>query len=129
MTKCKTGRILYRMKENKDYLIEIGARIRECRKRAGISQEKLAELIEVNNNTVHRAENGMYAVGIDTFFEIVDTLGVQLWEVCPEKFVYNKQRTELSSLEFQFMRLNDENKQVVYEITKTLINILNVKQR
>lgn len=117
------------MKENKDYLIEIGARIRECRKRAGISQEKLAELIEVNNNTVHRAENGMYAVGIDTFFEIVDTLGVQLWEVCPEKFVYNKQRTELSSLEFQFMRLNDENKQVVYEITKTLINILNVKQR
>ena len=117
------------MKERKEYLIKAGMRIRECRKKAGISQEELAEVLGVNNNTIYRAENGMFAVRIDTFFAIADTLGVPILELCPEQFAYNKRGNELSELEFQFMRLNEENKHVVYETAKTLINMLNVKQR
>jgi transcriptional regulator with XRE-family HTH domain len=117
------------MKEKNDYIIEVGECIRECRKKSGISQEKLAELIGSNNITIHRIENGMYAVGIDTFFAIADALKVPIEELCPERCVYIKRKNEFSRLEFQFMRLNEENKKVVYETAMTLINMLNVKQR
>lgn len=117
------------MNERKEYLIETGMHIRECRKKAGISQEELAEVIGVNNNTIYRAENGMFAVGIDTLFAIADVLEVSLLELCPEHFANNKRRNELSELEFQFKRLNEENKQVVYETMKILMNMLNMKQR
>lgn len=117
------------MEEKKEYLIEVGVQIRECRKRAGISQEKLAELSGVNNNTIYRAENGMYAVSIDTLFAIADALEVPIEELCPERFMYTKRKNELSNLEFQFMRLNDDNKKVLYETAMTLIKMLNMKQR
>ena len=45
------------MKEKKEYLLEVGEHIRESRTKAGISQEKLADLIGVTNITIHRAEN------------------------------------------------------------------------
>lgn len=117
------------MKETREYLFEVGERIRECRKKAGISQEELAEQIGVNNNTIYRAESGMYAVSIDTFFAIAEVLKVPLIELCPERFTYIRRRPELAQLEFQFVRLNEGNKKVVYETSMTLINMLNVKQR
>ena len=117
------------MKEKTKYLVEVGEHIRESRTKAGISQERLADLIGVTNITIHRVENGVYAIGIDTFFALAEALNVPLLELCPERFACNKRRKGLSNLEFQFMRLNDENKKVVYETAMTLINVLNMKQR
>ena len=110
-------------------IIEAGARIRQSRKSVGISQEKLAELIGINNNTIHRAEGGRYAISIDTFFSIADALNIPIEEICPERFARIKRRADLINIEFQYARLNEGNKKVVYETIMTLINELAEKQR
>lgn len=105
-------------------VMEVGERIWQSRKSTGVSQEKLAELIGVNNNTIHRAEGGRYAIGIDTFFAIADALDTPIEEICPERFARIKRRADLINIEFQYARLNEGNKKVVYETIMTLINAL-----
>lgn len=110
-------------------VMEVGECIRQCRKDAGISQEKLAELSGHTNNTIHRAEIGMAIIGIDTFFAIADALKVPIEELCPKRFSYIKRRSDLIDLVFHYGRLSDENQKVVYETVMTLMKGLIVKQR
>ena len=56
----------------------IGRRIAELRHKAGISQEKLAELSGVGSSHIARIEMGRYSVGIDTLSKIAQVFKMQL---------------------------------------------------
>jgi transcriptional regulator with XRE-family HTH domain len=43
----------------------IGKQIRLYREKKGISQEELAEIMEVKNSTISKIENGKFAITID----------------------------------------------------------------
>ncbi len=57
---------------------ELGDTIRERRKTLGITQVHLAELAEVNPNTIIRIENGKINPTIQVINRIAEILGMEL---------------------------------------------------
>ncbi|MFL1904741.1 helix-turn-helix domain-containing protein [Streptomyces tauricus] len=56
----------------------IGDRVRVAREEAGITQEKLAELIDRDRKTINRIEQATHAVNLDHLILIARALGVPL---------------------------------------------------
>lgn len=48
----------------------VAERIATKRKKAGLSQDKLAELAGIDRKTVNRIENGHFSPSMETFFRI-----------------------------------------------------------
>lgn len=57
-------------------LKEVGERIRQARKTAGINQEKLAELLDISTSYVSDIENGKTNIGLEIFMRITEVLQV-----------------------------------------------------
>lgn len=64
------------MKEKKEVNIQIGRRIHEARERAGYTQEKLAEKIEVSVQYISDLERGVVGASLQTMIRICHTLSV-----------------------------------------------------
>ena len=58
--------------------IEIGNRIRQLRVKKGLSQEKLAELSELNTSYIGQVERGEKNPSVDTVYRIASALQVDL---------------------------------------------------
>lgn len=58
----------------------LGCRIRYMRKRSGMSQEKLAELLNIDPNSVSRIECGVHYPSLDTLEKISIILTVEMHE-------------------------------------------------
>ena len=58
--------------------IKIGNRIKELRKELGLSQEKLANICELDRTYVASVENGKRNISIINLEKIVNALGVSL---------------------------------------------------
>lgn len=61
----------------------VGTRIRDARHAAGLSQLELADRAGIDNKTVSRAENGVYAVSVDQLARLARALGVTSSELLP----------------------------------------------
>jgi transcriptional regulator with XRE-family HTH domain len=62
-----------------------GDLIRNARKRARISQEALAELVQVERRTIVRIELGITSPPLDRLFEIARALDVSPRELLPDE--------------------------------------------
>ena len=61
-------------------LEKIGARIRIKRESLGMTQQELADMVNVTRNTISRYENGETEIGVITLNNIADALSVTvLW--------------------------------------------------
>ncbi|MBY0537459.1 MAG: helix-turn-helix domain-containing protein [Chitinophagaceae bacterium] len=49
----------------KEYRLKLGDRIRIVREQKGYSQEKLAELMNINRSTISKIENGKFSITVD----------------------------------------------------------------
>ncbi len=49
----------------KDYRLKLGNRIKTVREERGYSQEKLAELMNINRSTISKIENGKFSITVD----------------------------------------------------------------
>lgn len=56
----------------------IGARIREAREAAGLTQEQLAEATDLVRNTIGNVEQGHYSPRLDSLIMIADAVRVPL---------------------------------------------------
>lgn len=56
----------------------LGARVRETRQGAGLSQAALAEQAGVTNETISRLERGAFEPSLSTIVAVADALGVEL---------------------------------------------------
>ena len=96
----------------------IGQRIKELRKRNGLSQEKLAEKLDISQNAMSFIENGKNFITSDTLEKLLT-----VFEVEPEELFNFKSfqpRTDLmreiiSMLEKQPDKITD-----IYKITRAL---------
>ncbi|MFA5687833.1 MAG: helix-turn-helix transcriptional regulator [Kiritimatiellales bacterium] len=59
----------------------LGETLQAYRKTKGISQEKLAEMLDVHRNYVGRIERGEQNITFDTLCGIAQTLGISLSEL------------------------------------------------
>ena len=70
----------------KQYYKCLGENIAFYRRRLGLTQEKLSEMVNVNNVHISHIETGDRAASLDTIFAIADALGVE-----PYKLFQNKE--------------------------------------
>lgn len=69
------------MPRERQQLKVIGDAIRECRKRAGISQEKLAEKADLHPNYVGKIERGEQWISLHALLRVAKALGVRARDV------------------------------------------------
>ena len=55
-----------------------GRRIKEIRKRRGITQEKLAELLDLDNQTISRIETGSFFTSFENLEKMAEILNVKI---------------------------------------------------
>lgn len=63
---------------------EVGRRIREARQQQELSQLELGERAGIDNKTVSRAENGIYAISVDQLARIARVLGIPSARLLPD---------------------------------------------
>ena len=66
------------MEENKQIYLKIGKKVRHLRKLRKMSQEKLAELADINRNYVGKIERAESKSSIDVLYKIALALKIDL---------------------------------------------------
>jgi len=61
-----------------EFRLKLGARIKELRNNRGITQSKLALMVNSGQAHIHRIEAGKTSVGIDRIVKISDALDVSV---------------------------------------------------
>lgn len=84
-------------------LIEIGGRIKACRKTNGISQEKLAEMINVSPHYIYEIERGIKSMSLETLVNISTVL-----KISTDYIIFGEQSEDSIPLSEQMNRLNAE---------------------
>ena len=105
------------MNNNREALTleKIGARIRIKRESLGMTQQELADMVNVTRNTISRYENGETEVGVITLNNIADALSVTvLWLLFGfdyENDIYNN-----------LLKLTERDRQIVVDTIMAQIN-------
>jgi transcriptional regulator with XRE-family HTH domain len=68
-----------------DVTVRFGRRLREVRTRAGISQEKLAELAGLHRTYVSSVERGERNISLVNIENLANALGVPMAELMPDR--------------------------------------------
>lgn len=84
-------------------LIAIGGRIKAERKRRGISQESLAEIVSVSPHYIYEIERGMKAMSLETLINIINALGISA-----DYLIFGKQKCDNETLYDQLQALSEE---------------------
>ena len=96
-------------------LEKIGARIRNKRESLGMTQQELADMVNVTRNTISRYENGETEIGVITLNNIADALSVTvLWLLFGfdyENDIYNN-----------LLKLTERDRQMVVDTIMAQIN-------
>lgn len=84
-------------------LIEIGGRIKAYRKSMGISQEKLAEMINVSPHYIYEIERGTKTMSLETFATLSEALNLST-----DYILFGNQIDNTVSLSEQLNRMDEE---------------------
>ena len=69
------------MQDGQNYNFKIRNKIKQLRKLNGLSQEKLAEMIDCSREHIARIENGKLNIGLGYFIKLAQVFGVSLDEL------------------------------------------------
>lgn len=98
--------------------------MRKARESAGLSQEDLAERLDVSYMTIHRFETGKRMPSIDIIFRFMEATNASFFSLIPSHFIDQSP----IALDSEYNKLSNKNKQVVNETTTTLISALLLTQ-
>lgn len=101
---------------------QLGSKIKRLRQKRGLTQEQLAERIEIAPRTLSGIENGENFLTAETLEKVVDALNVSGAELFA--FDHIKPQDELiSEIVADVQNLKDRNKiETIYKIIKATIN-------
>jgi len=101
----------------------LGARIKEIRKSRGMTQEQLAEMIDVEQKHVSRIESGKNFPTIDRLEKIAATLNVPLMGFFD--FLHLEEDDEvIVNLEAMLMELDGNSRKIAYRLIRATIKAL-----
>lgn len=81
----------------------MGSRIKAERKKLGLTQEGLAELVNVSSHYIYEIERGMKSMSLETLMLIAEKM-----ELSTDYILYGNQRQNLGSLYRKLDELSDE---------------------
>jgi len=105
------------MKDNMKKLL--GKRIKEIRNKRGLTQERLAELVEINTPNISYIENGKFYPSYETFVGLVNALEIEPQEL----FAFDNMTKTPDELKNEMMEAfsKDENLlRLVYKIYRAI---------
>lgn len=97
----------------KDVIILFGSRIKELRKAKGLTQQNLADLINVTKVSVCCYEKGTRTPNLDTFIDLVNVLGTS-----PDYLLGRDTKVACEGEEDYIMTLPREDIQIIREMQK-----------
>lgn len=99
---------------------EIGKRIQECRKMRGLTQEQLAEIIDISPHYLSALERGVYNIKLEILVNILNALDCSADEVFCDvvKKAYNVKANRLSD---KLKDLPVDEQYRIFEVVDTLI--------
>lgn len=89
-----------------DLLLKMGLKIRELRKKRGLSQEKLAVKANISSKYIGEIERGEVNISVAVLLEIADALGVSCDELMETDHIADK--AELVNKIHDFIKKADE---------------------
>lgn len=99
----------------------IGKRVQELRKKRGVTQEKLAEVINVSPHYLSAMERGLHNIKLETLVKILNYLDCSADEVFCD--VVNKSSTSTSNrLSEQLNALPLDEQKKILAVVDTMIN-------
>lgn len=99
---------------------DIGRRIKEIRKKRGLSQEKLSELVDIEQNTLSYIETGNNFCTAETLEKIITALEIEPQELFD--FGHFKSNNQLLDEINDLLNKNPEKIPEFYKILKAIIN-------
>ncbi len=111
--------------------MSIGERIKQLRKKSGITQSALAEKLHVSGSTISQYENDEIKITIDNFIKIANIFNVPLdylagfivevkkEDAMKEDVTYNENEYELRELKMKVNALENE-RDIYKDFSKTL---------
>ena len=96
----------------------LGLKVKEFRKQRKITQEKLAEIIGVDNGDISKLEVGQNFPSISTLERIADALGVELYELF--QFTRRKDKDFKDEIIAIYDNLNKEKQYTLYRVAKAM---------
>lgn len=99
---------------------DIGTRIKEIRKKRGLSQEKFAELVDISQNTLSYIETGNHFCSAETLEKIITALEVEPNELFD--FGHQRNNDELLTEINKMLSKNPEKIKEIYKIIRAVVN-------
>lgn len=97
----------------------LGLKVKEIRKMRRITQEKLAEMIDVDNGYISKLEVGQNFPSIGTLEKIAKVLDIELYELFQFTKIENKDfKSEIISI---YDKLNKEKQYTLYRVARDLL--------
>lgn len=98
----------------------IGKRIQEARKKKGLTQEKLAELIDVTPHFLSALERGIYNIKLDTLVQIINHLDCTADDIFCD-VINNGYKARSSRLSDKIEKLNPEEQARIFDVVDAMI--------
>ena len=99
---------------------QIGKRIQKCRKNKGLTQEQVAEKVNLSTNYFSAVERGIYSVKIDKLVEIINCLECSADEIFAD-VVKEGYKTRASILADEISELPKNEQERILEVVETLV--------
>ena len=108
-----------------DIKIKIGKNIKKFRKQRKLSQEKLAELLDLSVISISNMENGKFLTSFKTLEQMSIILGVNIYEF----FLFNKEVKEeilykklIENIKKTSIRQDSEKLMILFQVSENLLN-------
>jgi len=98
----------------------VGKRIQQCRKSKGLTQEQLAEMIEVSPHHMSALERGVYSIRLETLVRILNCLGCSADEVFCD-VVEKAYAVRSGQLSDRLKELPAEEQRKIFDVVDTMI--------
>lgn len=96
-----------------------GRRIRELRKKVGLTQEELSCKVDVDSKSISRIETGKFLPSLDLLYRLSKVFNVEYYEML--MFEHHKDTIDLRKECFELVNsLPDEKMQLGYKLLKVL---------
>ncbi|WP_339241263.1 helix-turn-helix transcriptional regulator [Paenibacillus sp. FSL F4-0243] len=105
---------------------EVGKKIRQHRKAANLTQEKLGEILSMDPSYIGRIERGEVNITLETISKVAEALRISPYEFFkPSKINKNTEKNDLiEKLNIMIMNLHIDDLKVVFRIIKEAITLI-----
>ena len=110
--------------EEKRFHEKMADRLIEAREAAGMTQEKLAEKIGIQSNSIHRYEAAERRMNFFTAVKMADALNTTVEKLVPEEYIHKTEKTDIErEAEDVFHQLSPEDQKTFLQLMKRMLAV------